>query len=359
MPNAEPVFLDFGPDGTTSPDGKNVRLSLSAIALSGDALFVASDETTRVERLIRQSGTSYANHTAFQLAPLVGGLPMPDDKEIDLEGLDVRAGYLWAVGSHSMKRKAPEPDKSEKKNRERLETAPEVTGNRYFLARIPLDTLAGAATSGPTKMGDRLTGDANGNELSRLLAADKQIGPFLAVPGKENGLDIEGLAVTDTSLFVGLRGPVLRGWAVIVELPIDAGGSTLQVGTFADGAHFRKHYLNLNGLGVRDLCVEGENLLVLAGPTMVVDAPEVVIRWPKGARVSEPRLLWPADLQPVLSLPPKLVEPKASDRGSQTSVDHAEGIAIADGGKSLLVVYDAPDPARLEGNAVTIDRFGM
>ncbi len=40
-----------------------------------------------------------------------------------------------------------------------------------------------------------------------------------AVPGKDNGLDIEGLAVSEDRIFIGLRGPVLRGWTVILAMP--------------------------------------------------------------------------------------------------------------------------------------------
>jgi hypothetical protein len=41
---------------------------------------------------------------------------------------------------------------------------------------------------------------------------------FLPLPGKDNGFDVEGLAVFGARLFVGLWGPVLCGWAVILEL---------------------------------------------------------------------------------------------------------------------------------------------
>lgn len=45
----------------------------------------------------------------------------------------------------------------------------------------------------------------------RSGAADPHFAPYLAIPGKGNGFDIEGLAVDGQRLFLGLRGPVLLG----------------------------------------------------------------------------------------------------------------------------------------------------
>jgi hypothetical protein len=64
-------------------------------------------------------------------------------------------------------------------------------------------------------------------ESSALLEAiiendDPHLAPFVDVPGKDNGLDIEGLAVHGMRAFVGLRGPVLREWCCILELRLDA-----------------------------------------------------------------------------------------------------------------------------------------
>lgn len=56
------------------------------------------------------------------------------------------------------------------------------------------------------------------------------MGPFLkaGIPGKDNGFDIEGIVVfpdesggiEDIWVFVELRGPVLRGWAILLELQV-------------------------------------------------------------------------------------------------------------------------------------------
>jgi hypothetical protein len=62
---------------------------------------------------------------------------------------------------------------------------------------------------------------AKGSRLTHLLARDAHFGPFVALPGKENGLDCEGLAVgAGGRVFVGLCGPVLDGWAGVIELRV-------------------------------------------------------------------------------------------------------------------------------------------
>jgi hypothetical protein len=46
------------------------------------------------------------------------------------------------------------------------------------------------------------------------LAEDPHFEGFIrtkVIPGKDNGFDSEGLAVADDRVFIGLRGPVLRG----------------------------------------------------------------------------------------------------------------------------------------------------
>ncbi len=47
---------------------------------------------------------------------------------------------------------------------------------------------------------------------------------------------------------------------------------------------YRTYFLDLGGLGVRDLCRDGDDVLVLAGPTMDVDGRVRLHRWTGAAR---------------------------------------------------------------------------
>ena len=127
----------------------------------------------------------------------------------------------------------------------------------------------------------RLKGDAQTNLLTRALADDPHFGPYMAIPGKDNGLDIEGLAVDGRRLLLGLRGPVLRGWSALLEIAVEASGGQLRLAPLDDsGTLIRKHFLQLDGLGVRDLHFSGDDLYILAGPTMVLNGDIRVFKWP-------------------------------------------------------------------------------
>lgn len=195
----------------------------------------------------------------------------------------------------------------------------------------------------PDKPGEILTAaqlerKKDGNHLTRALAKDDHLGAFLKapIPGKDNGFDIEGLALLGDRLFVGLRGPVLRGWAMLLEIQpeLDEPG-VLKLKKLAGKQRYRKHFLNLNGLGIRDLCPWGDQLLILAGPTMDLSGSVRLFQLPQAALTASETLLEPT-----------LVAEMPYGEGC----DRPEGITLlTDHPDQLLVVYDAPAPERLVG----------
>ena len=142
----------------------------------------------------------------------------------------------------------------------------------------------------------RLQGDARGNLLTEALKKDDHIGPFVprvlpdgtveGIPSKDNGLDVEGLAVSGNRVFLGLRGPVLRGWTVIIELEVtDGRGRRAQAGRpgLVRRADSGDTSCSSRALGVRDLVIHDKDLFVLAGPTMDLDGPVCIYRWQQRA----------------------------------------------------------------------------
>jgi hypothetical protein len=344
---AHPVFLSFDSGLDRLHEDKRLRDGLSAAVLVQDTLWIAGDETTRLERLSRHSRDLYAGHVAFPLSDYLT-LPAGEEEEADIEGLDVADGYLWLVGSHSLKRNNPKPGKPVAENLKRLGSV-ESDGNRYLLARIPLD-LGGAVPVLKKKVEEKrakrvagqLRGDAKGNELTTALAKDKQLANFLTIPGKDNGLDIEGLAASEGRLFAGLRGPVLRGWATLLEMVVQADDdspSTLKLKEIgSNGSLYRKHFLDMGGLGVRDLAIEGDDLLILAGPTMDLDGPVTVFRWRGGRKPKEASLVFNDALERVIDVP------------FGAGCDHAEAMTLLPAydkrRRSVLIIYDAPSEER-------------
>lgn len=365
------VLLEFDPDLNKLRKDKKLWDGLSAVVQIGDTLWVANDEALSLERLSRQGETDagairYANHEQFPLRDFLE-LPAPPEadgkiEEADIEGLDHDGGYLWLVGSHSLKRDKPKQENSIEKNAERL-TKVGRDGNRFLLARIPL-TKDGQSLERTVDQNSHsrtaacLAGNRKSNALTRALAGDEHLGPFLAIPGKDNGFDIEGLAVVGDRVFVGLRGPVLRGWALILELALEEqDASTLTLKPIGpDGRPYRKHFLDLRGLGVRDLCAQGSDLLILAGPTMALAGPMTIFRWPGGAHPPRESLVFDQDLPTVLELP--------NGADQEAGHDQAEGITLfdPDGGaaRQILVVRDATAQGRRrKPSAVEADLFAL
>src|SRR4051812_22014015 len=249
--------------------------NLSAVRSDGPVLWVAGDETATIERLIADDPERpgrYAHQTSVRLADFVD-LPgsADDEEEADVEGLARHGSFLWAVGSHSLRRKRIKPRHGDEKALRRLAA---VTGqpNRQVLVRLPVAVVDGLPTVVPEiELGGTrhraASFGAHGTDLRELLADDDHLGPFLPLPSKDNGLDVEGIAVVGPRVYLGLRGPVLRGWAVVLELRPEADPDApdrLRLAPFDDGRPYRKHVLDLQGLGVRDLCPHQDDLLVLA-----------------------------------------------------------------------------------------------
>jgi len=351
------VTLEFQPALDDAKGRKELRDGLSTVLHVGRTLWVANDESASVERLTL-AGARAGDHVQFRLGDFLD-LPAPgadgETSEVDVEGMACADGYLWVVGSHSVKRAKAVPEDSVARAIKRLGRT-EKEGNRFLLARIPMqeqDDLPTLVRKARPRRAQRLSGGTQGNALTRLLRKDKHLAPFIGLPGKENGFDIEGLAVVGERLFLGLRGPVLCGWAMVLELRPGGAGDALELRQFEGrkARRVRKHFLQLGGLGVRDLCLQGEDLLVLAGPTMGLDGPVRVLRWPGATRCEGPCVLEADKLPVVLELP------------FGTGCDHAEGMTLfaPDGGApALLVVYDSPAPKRQVGaSGLLADVFAL
>ncbi|MBO0351505.1 DUF3616 domain-containing protein [Phormidium pseudopriestleyi FRX01] len=320
---------------------------LSAVAFTPDgSLWVGSDELLTLERLSLIEPYVYGNHQPFEIGEFIELFNQED--EIDIEGMDYSEGYLWFTGSHSTKRNKPK-GKNPEKDISRLAEI-KTDANRYLLARIPIQQGIPVQACSDSLNGDRqltaasLQKTETGNILIDALKKDIHFGSIIAaqVPSKENGLDIEGLAVRGSKILIGFRGPVLRGWSVIIELEVEEsepGILTLkEIG--AEGRLYKKHFLDLNGLGIRELCLEGDDLIVLAGPTLDLDGGMKIFRL-TGVFERQGDTIIAQDetsLKVLFDLPFKL----GTDRG--------EGLALLPclgQPNSLLVVYDSPDPERL------------
>lgn len=322
---------------------KKALHNFSAGTRIGESLFLAADEHAAIDRLTQLPDGGWGSHEQYKLRDL---LPLAEaDQEADIEGLSEDGGWLWVLGSHARTR-----PKAEKAEGERIDLNVladlKDTRSRCLLARLPLVNHSGVYD--PVRMdGQRRAGmlpqDHQGNALAAALAQDSRLAPFTRIPAKEGGIDIEGIAVSGSRVALGMRGPVIGGHGLIVEIEIEI---TDQGDLSLAGEPIRR-LIALEGLGVRDLKRHGDDLLILAGPTTALSGPCALYRWKN----------WVTDL-PIdpatvsLHRPGRLLEIPFG-RGS----DHPEGLALwalEDETTGLMVIYDSPADHRIDVDAKTV-----
>ncbi|NUB16648.1 DUF3616 domain-containing protein, partial [Azospirillum brasilense] len=247
-------------------DGGETAGDLSVAERAGDNLFVASDEGAQIVHLAAEDGgTVYRQDAVHRLAEFFA-LPAtaPGEDEADIEGMAIAGGWLWITGSHALARKKPKRD--EHGPAEALERLTEVRcdPNRFLLGRIPLVTEADGRLTPVRRDGKRTAGclkfRKGGNALTKALAEDEHLARFVAVPAKENGFDVEGMAAHGDRVWLGLRGPVLRGWACILELAVEDHPDVEErlrlrpIGRKAP--KYRQTFVALAGVGYRELAFD-------------------------------------------------------------------------------------------------------
>lgn len=289
--------------------------NLSGVAMSGQFIWTVSDEGRTVECLAPWQG-GYKLHKQFELDHHIDDIPGLDTQdELDLEGIDVADGVLWLCGSHCRVRRKPD---GEDQLNARMRNRP----SRCLLAALPLAGRA-AKFNAASKLPFRGQGS-----VRKHLHKNEYLQPFLDLPSKENGLDIEGFALYRGMIFLGLRGPLLDSIAVVVALKL-----TRKMAIKTSSLCF----LDLGGLGVRDLARDGDDLLVLAGPVSATAGPFRIFRW-------NPQFT------DAIQKPAFLFEWPPGD-------EKPEGICVTEheGERVLLTLYDSPNEGRLVGNTYFAD----
>ena len=320
---------------------------ISTSIVVDDTLFLAYDESAAIERL-RWKGDKYTKHKTFELDDF---FDLPDGKgEMDIEGLAWEKPYLWFTGSMSLKRNEPNPDDDDEKGAAKLLEI-DTDDNRFTLGRIPCEydedknewtPVQELETTDGVLKGMIMEGGTRSTVLSELLSVDDHIAPFMKIPCKENGFDIEGLAVQGERIFLGLRGPVLSGWATVIEFGVHERNGYLHMdGRGDDEKPYRKHFIKMAGMGIREINVDPEtnDLLILAGPTMDLDG--TISAWRIKGGLPEKPISFTHDPERMFDV----VDGTNLEHGK----DKAEGMAILNDG-NYLITFDSPREDRFEGD---------
>ena len=349
-----PLSLRFSHHDKIAHVDDPIWQDVSSLAVAGRTLFCTCDETASVESLTWDPDANRAgDHESFPLG-LIFDLPAGATGEMDIEGLSVADGWLWICGSHGLKRGKP---RKKLGNLGKLKWDP----NRGFLGRIPLEPRDGdrwepvryspAAEGRPARRAAMLPMTKGPKTpLRKMLAKDPLIGPFMDLPCKENGFDVEGLAAHEDEVVLGLRGPVLRGWAILVRMKMKTTKQGfLKPRKLPNGKRYSLHIVDLDGQGVRDLVWDrgarsgaksadkAGRLLLLSGAIADHPAPQSVYA------------LAASDLERDLILGHRL--PRLLDLPVKRDGDNAEGLDILtrpDGARRLTLVYDAPHAERTD-----------
>lgn len=322
------------------PADAKEHLNISAITVNeeGSLLVVGADEESHIQ-ILKKSGEAKFTLVDDGNFPLASG-----ETELDIEGIARNKEYTWVIGSHSMSRrsmlsleklkeKENNGDKlSENYNHERITTVV-VEPTREWLYRLEIEN------SGSVRQDSIMRGS-----LRDIFANHPVLGRFQNIPGKENGIDIEGLAVipagepNKTRLLVGLRGPLLRG-SLAVVLEVSAKQEKAEEGRLILKIKLEEtYYLSLGGRGIRGMSEmqnKKDGYLVLAGPVGDEPTPYMLYHW--NGEDSVPEINTPDAIHDVTELC-RIPPPEAE------SMAKAEGVhfLLEDGGiVKFVIVYDS------------------
>jgi hypothetical protein len=233
-------------------------LNISGIATKGEWLVLGSDEGSSIQ-VFKKTGPNAYQATASGPIPLDA-----PSVEVDIEGIAWHGEHVYVVGSHSLARKEVKAKETVAENHARLAEAPKNEPSRKRIFRLKLD-LEGALVPGSL---ERIT-------LDKVFESHPILEPFRRIPSKENGIDIEAIAVDGDEVLVGFRGPSLRG----PYIPVLA--LTFQGGRFENCAiDTQDRFLDLGGRGIRDMAaVPGGGFLVLGGPVGDEPTPYQLYFW--------------------------------------------------------------------------------
>ena len=217
---------------------------------------VADDETQGAQIVILKDGELVAGDFIKLTDAQHDGEPL----ELDAEGVAFDAGSFYVTGSHGRPRHNDDPNKEAASNAKAQATRQIF---RVTLDASGVDMKNGKLTSQPAiKPSTELAGILqHQNDLS--LSFDQAL--------QDSGLTVEGIAVRDARLYVGMRGPVLGTDAAVLSVPLPAVFEGQSAPPKLHRLALEKDSLG-HPRGVRDITRYANGFLVLAGP--VNDPPE-------------------------------------------------------------------------------------
>jgi hypothetical protein len=224
--------------------------------------------------------------------------------EIDIEAIATDGAFYYAVGSHGIAKRGGEEQ-----------------ANRFRIYRLRF--RPGTGVAGPPLV----------STLAPLLRADPVLGRHYLQPLQRKGVNIEGLAVRNGRLFVGLRNPNLGGHAFVLEVGAE------DVFSSRAAPPYTLHRLHLGpGLGIRDIVAARSGFLLIAGNA----GSEPSDSYPRSEDYEESRgyimFAWDGRSPDVHKIG---VIPETSGKAEAMTILEETGDQV-----TILILFDGPDEGR-------------
>jgi hypothetical protein len=233
---------------------------LSAIGRMGTYLVIGGDEAVGPDKdlniiqvLSKQEDGQYVAGEDIVLPDV----DKNDGRELDIEGIAVDGNFIYVVGSHSSTRNNAASKKSYKRNRKtfnqgKIKNEP----SRDWLHQVEVNQQVQPL-------------EIKSISLTDVISNHKALKAFSEIPSKENGVDIEGIAVDDGWVYVGFRGPVFRdNYVPVLKFKFDEHEESVTL-----------LLVKLDGGGVRGMASVMDGFLIVSGPVGDAPGPYLVHHW--------------------------------------------------------------------------------
>ncbi len=181
-----------------------------------------------------------------------------ENDEIDAEAVAYSKGFFYIVGSHGRGR-----------NTHRY------SPSSYLIFRFPVNQVTGKPEFEFDK--DDVSDEIEvSSRLGPVIETAPIIGKFGCNKLKNNGVNIEGLAVVDDHLYLGFRGPSVAGHAFVLQASIDEVFDADHDGDLRIAVHRLKLGKKT---GIRGMTAVRGGMLVLSGPVNDQKIPYRVSFW--------------------------------------------------------------------------------
>ena len=258
-PGGDELFKDYDKSGKLA---KNIS---GVVCFDAGNCLVISDEMIGLQKikLSKESGSlSYSpgQHFGSSFGELCSDISDKDEcEEVDLEGVARNGNSVLITGSMGNKRKSAKKDKA-----------------RWFVAELSFDENQKLNPNGVTII-DRK------KHLKKLFSEHDEISPYIGKPLQCFGLNIEGLAWINSTIYFGLRSPAKNelGRAYVLSSAKSnlTQDSDLESPTKLHSLTFKnKDGEAIENVGIRALEPFGEKLIIVTGDARVA-APKKLKHW--------------------------------------------------------------------------------